>query len=129
MSSIQKMDTTKTVCVKVKNLRKIGYFSIREWMADNQNLYVGRKGRLWITEKDGNKTIFHYSQSKWANPYKVTNNMSLQESLAKYKNYLYSSGLINDIHELRGLTLGCFCDQAQPCHTQVLAELIYKMKN
>lgn len=65
-------DKTVAVCVKVSNLRKIGYFSLREWIADDKNLYVGRRGRLWITENNGDKNIFHYPESKWANPFKVT---------------------------------------------------------
>ena len=118
--------TAKAVCVKVANLRKIGYFSIREWIADPKNLYVGRRGRVWITEKNGDKTIYHYPQSKWHNPFKVSKDMPLEKSIRKYREHIMASGLIDQIRELDGLNLGCFCTQDHPCHAQILAELVNK---
>ena len=40
--------------------------NLKRWMSDPQNVYVGRRGRIFI---DGD--IFHYRESKWANPYTV----------------------------------------------------------
>jgi hypothetical protein len=111
------------VCVKVAHLRKIGYSDLKEWMEDSRNVYVGRRGRIFIT-KNGNKSIYHYHSNKYANPYKVDKETSLSEVLEKYRNYLDSSGLINDINELKGKNLGCFCDQNTPCHAQMLVDLI-----
>ena len=34
---------------------------------------------------------------------------------------------INDLHELKGKTLGCFC-KPQPCHGDILIKLIEKLK-
>ena len=39
-----------TQCIKVKELRKIGCPSLREWLANPNNLYVGRHGRIFITD-------------------------------------------------------------------------------
>jgi len=115
--------TTTAICVKVANLRKHGYESLEDWIADPKNLYVGRRGRVWIT-KGEDKKIFHYPQSKWHNPFKVTKEMSVEKSLQKYKTHLHDSGLINQIDELRGLNLGCFCSQDGPCHAQILVDLV-----
>lgn len=49
--------------------------------------------------------------------------MTLEDSLKNYRLYLEKSGLISDIGELKGLNLGCFCDQSKKCHAQILAEL------
>ena len=121
---------TTTMCVKVDELRKKGYKALDDWMADPNNLYVGRKGRIWITE-DKEKRMFHYKQSKWANPYKVgkkPGEYPLEESLRLYKQHLTDSGLVDDINELDGLVLGCFCIQTDKClcHAQILAKMANK---
>lgn len=107
------------VCVKVKNLRKLGYSSFREWREEKNNLYVGRRGRIFIDKK-----IYHYPGSKWANPYKVKE-YGLKESLSLYLYYIQNK-LNNgelDLSELVGMNLGCFCETNQ-CHAQVLLDLI-----
>ena len=115
---------TNTQCMKVKELRKIKYENLDEWLKNPNNIYVGRRGRIWITETDKSKRIFHYSESKWANPYKVTKEMSLEESLRLYRIHLEEKGLLNQIEELRGKTLGCFCEQNNPCHAKILRDLL-----
>lgn len=110
------------VCIKVDALRKASgdrSADLRKWMEDPNNIYVGRHGRIFI-----DKEIFPYKGSKWANPYKVgPKDYTLEESIRLYRKHLVDSGLINDIHELDGKQLGCFCDQSDVCHAQVLAEL------
>lgn len=67
--------------------------------------------------------------SKWGNPYshkegtlakyKVS---TREEAVEKFREYLYESGLINDIHELKGKVLGCWCKPLS-CHGDILVEL------
>ena len=52
------MKTTVT-CIKVSNLRKEGYSNLRDWLKYENNIYVGRHGRIFI-----DKVIFHYPASK-----------------------------------------------------------------
>ena len=123
---VNELKATTTQCIKVKELRKNGYNSLEEWMNDLNNLYVGRRGRIFIHE-DGEKRIFHYKDSKWRNPYKVSKkDYTLTESLQLYKQHLIDSGLINELEELKGKKLGCFCDQENDCHAKVLKDLIEK---
>ena len=114
----------KTQCIKVKELRKIGYPNLKVWMKNPNNLYVGRHGRIFITDSITNeKKIFHYSKSKWHNPYKVgkkEGQYTLDDSLKLYNVYLFNSGLIKDINELEGKILGCFCDPENMCHSKLL---------
>jgi hypothetical protein len=119
----------RTECVKISELRKIygSDIDLEKWIQMSNNLYVGRRGRLYITNKITNKKkIFHYPQSKWANPYILNDNCTLQESLDKYREYIIRNKLIDSIHELSGKTLGCFCVQRNEkkpiCHAQVLVE-------
>jgi uncharacterized protein YabN with tetrapyrrole methylase and pyrophosphatase domain len=117
------MKTTK-VCIKVSNLRKIGYNNLREWMADDRNVYVGRRGRVFIHRKDGIKTVYVYPQSIWHNPYK-SGEHELKECLKLYYDHIFDSDLIYSISELRGKNLGCFCE-GKECHAQMLADMIEK---
>ena len=111
-------------CIKVRYMRP-EYDNLREWMEEKNHVYVGRRGRVFITNHETKeKTIFHYSGSKWANPYKL-NQYSIGESLKKYRKYLYDSKLIDDIEELQGMVLGCFCETDQ-CHAAILVELANK---
>ena len=116
-----------TQCVKVASLRssfpeekEINFF---KWMEKEGNLYVGRKGRITI---DGQ--FLPYEASKWENPFKVKD-MPVEESLEKYRNFILSTGLRDELSELKGLTLGCFCDQSEPCHAKVLVELVGMLDN
>tara|TARA_B100000902_G_scaffold397342_1_gene460807 strand:- start:1086 stop:1478 length:393 start_codon:yes stop_codon:yes gene_type:complete len=118
--------STTATCIKVANLRKQGYDNLREWLKNSNNVYVGRHGRIFI-----DKIIFHYPASKWQNPYKLKE-YTLKDSLSLYVLYLFDSGLIYQLKELKGKTLGCFCDHQKDkngvptCHAQVLADLIEK---
>lgn len=118
---------TTAICIKVSNLRKNKYRNLREWIENKNNVYVGRHGRIFIDGK-----IFHYKQSKWHNPYKVNKDKSnINEVLSKYLNYLFESKLIFEIEELRGKTLGCFCEHQYKndkinCHAQLLVDILEK---
>lgn len=68
--------------------------------------------------------------SKWGNPfshkpgtiakYRVR---SRDEAVDKYREYVLSNPeLLNDLHELKGKVLGCWC-APQRCHGDVLVEL------
>lgn len=70
--------------------------------------------------------------SKWGNPFTHGSDRktraafivkSREEAIRRYEEYLFSSGLIKDIEELRGKVLGCWC-KPQACHGDVLARLL-----
>lgn len=62
-------------------------------------------------------------QSKWCNPFTVKKYG--ERCLELYREHLYTSGLINDIEELRGKVLGCWCKPG-PCHGDILVEELEK---
>ena len=97
-------------------------YNLRKWMGGADNLYVGRRGRIFI-----DKEIFHYPESKWNNPYPLSE-YSLEESLELYRKHILSSELKNQLGELKGKTLGCFCDQSGDCHAKLLKELYNESK-
>jgi hypothetical protein len=63
--------------------------------------------------------------SKWANPFKLRRGSTFEErkgAIERYERYLHDSGLIDDVHELRGKDLVCWCAPS-PCHGDVLLRL------
>lgn len=60
--------------------------------------------------------------SKWGNPYVIGPDGNRQQVIEKYEAHLYDSGLIDDILELRGKNLVCWC-APRPCHGDVLLRL------
>lgn len=126
-----KKEEYNTQCMKVSELRKVGYKDLEEWMNNANNLYVGRRGRIFITEKDSNgitqKRVFHYDDSKFGNPYKVEPGWTLERCLEMYDLYLKENDLLQYTDELRGKTLGCFCLQDShevDCHAKMLYNLV-----
>lgn len=61
--------------------------------------------------------------SKWGNPFTIGRDGDRVEVIAKYREWvLGQSKLLEDLHELRGKTLACWC-APQACHADILTEL------
>ena len=61
--------------------------------------------------------------TKWGNPFVIGKDGSRQQVIEKYRAYLWLSPLINDLHELFGKDLECWCAPL-PCHGDVIAEVL-----
>jgi len=62
--------------------------------------------------------------SKWGNPFKIGADGTREEVIEKYRQYIMNRpDLLNDLEELRGKCLGCYC-KPKPCHGDVLVELL-----
>lgn len=93
------------ICVEQNNLEKLGYSSFQEWLADKNNVYVGKQ--LPFMEE----TIFD------------TEAMNYQEYYIKIKNY--------NLEWLKGKNLGCWCNTPYEygkinCHCHVIFFIIYQ---
>lgn len=61
--------------------------------------------------------------SKWGNPFVIGKDGSRADVIAKYREYVLGrKDLMQDIGELKGKVLGCWCSPSA-CHGDVLAEL------
>lgn len=69
--------------------------------------------------------------SKWGNPFTHLKGNTLAEfrvetreqAVESYREYLLNNtSLMNDLHELKGKVLGCWCSP-QSCHGDILVEL------
>lgn len=78
------------------------------------DIYIGRRISMggW-----------NLSESKWHNPFKIGRDGNIDEILDKYERYLFDSGLINDIYQLEGKILGCWC-KPDRCHGDILVKLV-----
>jgi hypothetical protein len=101
---------------RVVNVRDFKPYS-KYWYNQPPNspyVYIGRFVRFWIPVT-----------SKWHN-FPLKNKDDMAERLQSIKYYreihLPKSGLLDQIHELKGKILGCWC-KPLPCHGDVLAEL------
>ncbi len=64
--------------------------------------------------------------SKWGNPFMVGRDGDRATVLALFREYIQKNTvLLQDIGELRGKTLGCWCHPL-PCHGDILEELANK---
>ena len=106
--------------VKVKSIRP-EYNNLKEWMEDSNNVYIGRRGIVFI---DGRR--FPEQNSKWCNPFKIKN-ISREKSLKMFKENILEKIKEDpdkyNIEELRGKNLGCWC-HPEICHGDILMELI-----
>ena len=70
--------TTTVVNVKVENIRP-EYQNLKEWMNDENNVYIGRGGIVFI---DGER--FPKQNSEWANPFKISKDTSQALTLSLF---------------------------------------------
>jgi hypothetical protein len=120
---------TQVVSVKVNSIRP-QYDNLKEWMNDPNNVYIGRKGVVFI---DGVR--FPKYDSIWANPFKIDNGCTRIQAINKYRTYI-TNKLNNDeisietLLTLKDKKLGCWCKDNDyiPCHGDVLVELINNYK-
>lgn len=107
---------TKVINISVKHLRPMGYENLEEWLKNDNHVYIGRNMEFYV--KGAKK-------SKWANPYSVKK-YGREKALDEYrKKILNTPELLNDLEELNGKTLGCWC-APEKCHGDILVELLKK---
>ena len=109
---ISKLNFKTPHCVNVRRrfLRQRGYKNVLEWSQVDKHLYIGRPS-------DGANGV---EVSKWRNPYTV-NKYGRERCLALYEQHIRDN-LMNDLAELEGKVLGCWC-KPEPCHGDVLIKL------
>ena len=101
------------VNVKVQHLRP-EYQNLENWLLDDNHIYIGRDMSFYVKGA---------TKSKWHNPFRVGKKHSLDESLKLYEAHVRGSGLIDEIEELRGKILGCWC-KPNGCHGDVLLRIL-----
>ncbi len=107
---------------KVANIRP-RYTTLREWVADPNNVYVGRAGVVFV-----DKVRFPKEASKFCNPFKVGKDGTREEVISKFREHMAAKlkgdpELVKELVAMKGKNLGCWC-APEPCHADVLLDLI-----
>jgi hypothetical protein len=65
--------------------------------------------------------------SKWGNPFAMRNQSQTERDRVceEYEKYFWTTDLPNQLSELRGKRLGCYCKPLR-CHGDFLADLVNK---
>jgi hypothetical protein len=76
-----------------------------------------------IREVPEKEDVFIGRPSKWGNPFVIGKDGNRREVIRKYEEWLqWESGLLADVHELKGKNLVCYCAPLK-CHGDVLLQL------
>jgi hypothetical protein len=116
-----KVKITSVVNVKVANIRP-KYDNLQEWCQDCNNIYIGRRGVVFVDD-----ARFPYESSIWANPFKISKDMSREDCITQYEIYIRNKikqeSLGFELLKLKGKNLGCWC-KPSGCHGDILLKLI-----
>jgi len=100
------------------------------WFDNPNHVYCGRANvyRKKVLNENGDVVYKPVpprgTDCKWKNPFKVGKDGNLEAVLQKFRVYIRDNlELKNDIHQLQGKVLGCWCVGEHACHAQILAEM------
>lgn len=108
---------TRVVDVHKKNLNKIGYADLKDWLKDPNHIYIGRN----------NVYVNGTFNSKWRNRFSVKK-YGRDGCLKEYEKFIRENKeLLGQIDELDGKVLGCWC-KPLPCHGDILLKILNETK-
>ena len=115
----------EVISIRKSNLNHLGYPSLMDWLRNDNHIYIGRNMTVYVPGA---------LQSKWNNPFTVKK-YGIEKSLQLYREWVMTGihpingkkrkegPLLNEIEELRGKILGCWC-KPNKCHGDVLIDII-----
>ena len=72
--------------------------------------------------------VFIGRPEKWSNPFPIRKDRTREESLRLFEKWIRNKPeLLKDIGELRGKILGCWCEESEECHGDILIKIIKEM--
>lgn len=113
-------------------IQRIQLKRTKGWKLPENTIIVSRPSKFGnpfqLTENNG---IEYYLKRTWR-PWSISSIFSIEDILYLYTHWILRSEFIlkhlppaPDIEELRGKNLACWCPLDQPCHVDVLLELLY----
>ena len=103
--------------IKKQKLKLIGYTDLENWVIKPEHIYIGRDMTMYVKGAIG---------SKWANPFPVKK-YGLEKCLELYENHIRTTNLFNQLEELEGKILGCWC-HPNKCNGDILIKLLLEKK-
>jgi hypothetical protein len=115
--------------VKVVHIRP-QYQNLKQWCEDKDNVYIARKGIVFVPTGPLTTERYPSEDSVWANPFKIGKDLTRDDCCAKYQEYISNRLereplLVKELLKLKGKNLGCWC-VPERCHGEILLELIEK---
>ena len=84
---------------------------------------MDRNSCVVVNCRDASYDVYIGRPSKWGNPFEIGKDGTRKQVISKYREWVKTQPeLLNNIDELKGKTLGCWC-KPKSCHGDVLAEL------
>jgi len=85
-------------------------------------------------------TVYVGRGSKFGNPFKITEDRTAAETVTAFKIWLTVDGvhagipekkaaILDNIEEIRGKDLACWCKIGKPCHADILLEIANEKKS
>lgn len=117
----KKPEPPKTTVISLKGKKN-------EWGSQLENcpddvVYIGRRFTMggW-----------NLKESPFCNPFKVTEDLPREEAIEKYREHVNKkiekdTSLKNELASYRGKRLACWCAPKNPCHGDILCEIIENM--
>lgn len=68
-------------------------------------------------------TIYVGRPTKWGNPYKINEKVDRSNAVALFREYIEQYVPKEELEELKGKNLACWCKEGSPCHADVLLEI------
>jgi hypothetical protein len=101
------------------------YANLEKWCKDPNNVYIARRGIVFI-----NKVRYPSQDSPFANPFKISKDVTREQVVEKYREYLLNKlnadeNFRQEFYKLKGKNLGCWCSP-ELCHGNVILELLQK---
>ena len=115
-------DMDNSLVTRVINLNTLKC-DLNKWAHEDDNVYIGRPNHVFFDEQINKDAI-------WGNPHHHDNTESGRIACCKkFKNDLLNDPnntfLVNNLNELKGKTLGCWCPPGF-CHGDIYVELLEK---
>ena len=110
----------RLMCIKSSALPDGTTFS--DWVKGDENLYIATQKKKYIKDAKENSKWCHGNLSWKLYKKEIT----VDEFLQKFEQHVRDN-LWNDLDELTGATMGCWCEDESMCHGGILKRL-YKEK-
>ena len=73
-----------------------------------------------------NNTVLVYRRTKWGNPFRIGPGRDAEQAVARYRVHLWQriragEVALEELAELDGMWLACWCLGSHACHAEVLA--------
>lgn len=107
---------------------QLNFFNVTDTVQTKIDVKSSSSETTVVNIKNSTYDVVIGRPSKWGNPFVIGKDGNRKQVIKKYRQWIQTirPELMNQLHELKGKTLGCYC-KPQDCHGDVLKELVDKL--